>query len=130
MSRNKELELGITYEQKSQLHADPMAKFMYALKAKESKRQYPRRFKTFLDFLRLVGTINDQAIRFLETMKHNPQWMEEKFIDFVSFQLERVSIGEIVESTIKNYYRPTKLFCEMNVPRNWDVNRSNNGVKH
>jgi hypothetical protein len=35
-------------------------------------------------------------------------------MEFVSFQLQRVSRGEIAESTIKNYYRPTKLFCEMN----------------
>jgi DNA polymerase elongation subunit (family B) len=46
--------------------------------------------------------------------KNNPQWTEEKFMDFVSFQLGRVSRGEITESTIKNYYKSTKLFCEMN----------------
>ena len=28
-----------------------MATFMYALKAPDTKRQYPKRFKTFLDFL-------------------------------------------------------------------------------
>jgi hypothetical protein len=87
---------------------------MYALKAKESKRQYPRRFKMFLDFLGLEGTINEQAKQFLENTKRNPQWTEDEFINFVSFQLQRVSRGEITESTIKNYYRPTKLFCEMN----------------
>jgi integrase len=68
----------------------------------------------FLDYLNLEGTINEQAKQFLINTKNNPQWMEEKFMDFVSFQLERVSRGEIAESTIKNYYRPTKLFCEMN----------------
>jgi integrase len=94
--------------------ADPMTKFMYALKAKESKRQYPRRFKTFLDFLGLEGTINEQAKQFLENTKTNPQSTEERFMDFIFFQLQRVSRGEIVESTIKNYYRPTKLFCDMN----------------
>jgi len=87
---------------------------MYALKAKESKRQYPRRFKVFLDFLKLEGTMNEQAKQFLLNTKISPQWTEEKFMDFVSFQIERVSRGEITESTIKNYYKPTKLFCEMN----------------
>jgi hypothetical protein len=94
--------------------SDPMTKFMYALKAKESKRQYPRRFKMFLDFLGLEGIVNEQAKRFLLNTKSNPQWTEDRFMDFVSFQLERVNRGEITESTIKNYYRPTKLFCEMN----------------
>jgi hypothetical protein len=116
------LEASIKYEElkRQQLQnqelqtADPMTKFMYALKAKESKRQYPRRFKMFLDFLGLEGTINEQAKQFLENTKRNPQWTEDEFMDFVSFQLQRVSRGEIAESTIKNYYRPTKLFCEMN----------------
>jgi hypothetical protein len=40
--------------------ADPMTRCMYALKAKELKRQYPRRFKTFLDFILLEGTISEQ----------------------------------------------------------------------
>jgi hypothetical protein len=60
--------------------ADPMIKFMYALKAKESKRQYPRRFKVFLDFLKLEGTMNEQANQFLLNTKNSPQWTEEKFM--------------------------------------------------
>jgi hypothetical protein len=35
-------------------------------------------------------------------------------MEFISFQLQRVSRAEIVESTIKNYYKAIKLFCEMN----------------
>jgi hypothetical protein len=35
-------------------------------------------------------------------------------MEFVSFQLERVSRCKITESTIKNYYKSIKLFCEMN----------------
>jgi len=42
-----------------------MEVFTYALKAPESKRQYPRRFKPFLDFLRLEGTLNEQARQIL-----------------------------------------------------------------
>jgi hypothetical protein len=104
----------ISAEEKQLQSTDRMIKFMYALKSKESKRQYPRRFKMFLDYLNLEGTINEQAKQFLINTKNNPQWMEEKFMDFVSFQLERVSRCEITESTIKNYYKSTKLFCEMN----------------
>jgi hypothetical protein len=93
---------------------DPLAKFLYALKSKDSKRQYPRRLKVFLDYLELEGTLNEQAIALLLNVKNNSQWIEEKFMDYVGFQLERVSKGEIVESTIRNYYKATKLFCEMN----------------
>jgi hypothetical protein len=37
---------------------DPMTVFMYALKAAESRRQYPRRFKMFLDYLKLEGALD------------------------------------------------------------------------
>jgi hypothetical protein len=42
---------------------------MYALKTKESKRHYPSRFKVFLDYLKLEGTINEQAKQFLTNTK-------------------------------------------------------------
>jgi hypothetical protein len=47
--------------------------FLYALKAPESKRQYPRRFKMFLDYLNLKGTIQEQAKQFLAKARANPQ---------------------------------------------------------
>jgi hypothetical protein len=56
---------------------------MYALKAKESKRQYPRRFKMFLDYLKIEGTtINEQAKQLLINTKNNPQWTEQMLMDF------------------------------------------------
>jgi hypothetical protein len=35
-------------------------------------------------------------------------------IHFIAYQNKRVNRGEISPSTIPNYYRATKLFCEMN----------------
>lgn len=43
---------------------DPMQVFTYALKASESQRQYPRRFKPFLDFLKLEGSLEEQGKQF------------------------------------------------------------------
>ena len=99
----------------SQLITDnPMAVFLYAVKSPESKRQYPRRFKMFLDFLHLPGNLQDQAKEFLRTAKTNPKWVQDNLIEFISYQNERAMRGEISVSTIPNYYRATKLFCEMN----------------
>ena len=43
-------------------------------------------------------------------------------IDFIIFQKERVVKGEITESTIPNYYKPVKLFCDMNdIIINWKL---------
>ena len=41
-------------------------------------------------------------------------------IKFILFQKERAAKGEISECTISNYYKPAKLFCEMNdIILNW-----------
>jgi hypothetical protein len=45
---------------------DPMTVFLYALKAPETKRQWPGRLKIFLDFLKLDG------ITMEEKAKENP----------------------------------------------------------
>jgi hypothetical protein len=40
---------------------NPMTIFMYALKAPDTRRQYPQRFKMFLDYLKLEGPLEKQA---------------------------------------------------------------------
>ncbi len=93
---------------------DPMAVFLYAVKSPESKRQYPRRFKMFLDFLGFGGALEEQAKEFLSNAKQNPEWVQNSLIQFISYQNDRAKRGEISVSTIPNYYRATELFCEMN----------------
>jgi hypothetical protein len=106
--------LAVTEEQ------NPMAVFSYALKAPETKRQYPRRFKMFVDFLKLEGRFEEQAKHFLLKAKSNQQWAQDSLMRFIEFQKERCIQKEISESTISNYYKATKLFCEMNdLTLNW-----------
>jgi hypothetical protein len=92
----------------------PLSVFLYALKAPETKRQYPRRLKVFLDFLNLDGTLEQQSKEFLEKAKQNPQWAQHSLMQFMTLQKERARKGEISYSTIANYYKATKLFVEMN----------------
>ena len=96
---------------------DPLSVFLYALKAPETKRQYPRRLKVFLDFLKPDGTLEQQSKEFLEKAKQNPQWAQHSIIQFIDLQKERARKGEISYSTIANYYKATKLFVEMNRDR-------------
>jgi integrase len=98
----------------TEVQQDPLSMFLYALKAPETKRQYPRRFKVFLDFLKLEGTFEEQVKQFLVKARTNPQWAQDNFMQFVAFQIGRARRKEIAESTISNYYKATKLFCEMN----------------
>jgi hypothetical protein len=104
------LALSAQYEEEGH----PLSVFLYALKAPETKRQYPRRLKVFLDFLKLDGTLEQQSKEFLEKAKQNPQWAQNAIMQFIAFQKERARKGEISYSTIANYYKVTKLFVEMN----------------
>jgi len=94
--------------------------FMYGLRAKESRRQYPRRLKVFMDFCSLNGSLDNQAKELSIRARGSTAWIQNMLIKFVEFQKERVTRGDIMESTIRNYYKAAKLFCEMNdIVLNW-----------
>ena len=82
---------------------DPLQNFLYALKAPDSKRQYPRRFEYFLDYLELKGTLKEKCLIFSEQAKQDILWTQHQIMQYVEFQKERAEKGEIAESTINNY---------------------------
>ncbi len=99
----------------------PFFRLIYALKAPETKRQYPKRLEVFLDYLKLQGsTIEEKANQFYEFIKQDPKTFQNAPLNYFIFQNERAKKGEISQSTIPNYYKPIKLFCDMNdVIINW-----------
>ena len=95
--------------------------FTYALRAPETRRQYPRRLKVFFDFLWPGLTLIKQAANFVQTAKKDRPWAEDSFMKFIEYQKQRCKAGEISESTVPNYYKAVKLFCVMNdLLLNWD----------
>lgn len=48
---------------------DPLSNFLYALRAPETKRQYPRRLKVLLDYIGIEGDLQHQAKQFLAKIK-------------------------------------------------------------
>jgi hypothetical protein len=99
--------------QRERQEEDAVAVFVYALRATETKRQWPRRLKAFFDFFDFRGTLKEQATSFLNKARRDPRWAQGGFMRFLNFQHERVSKGEISESTVPNYYKAAKLFCDM-----------------
>jgi hypothetical protein len=93
--------------------------FLYALKAPESKRQYPKRLKVFLDFLTSKNELShsdleNQCREFMTRSQTDSKWANKKLVEFVLFQKERVYKDEIVYATIRNYLKAIKLFLDMN----------------
>ena len=93
---------------------DPMAMLLYAIRAEETRRQYLSKLKAFFDYLGLQGNMEDQAHQFVSRSTKEPSWAMAQLMRFISFQKERVTKKEITEATLRNYYKPIKLFCEMN----------------
>lgn len=107
-------------EQGQEQEEDPMVNFRYGLRAPDTKRQYPRRFQYFLIYLKIEGTLEEQAKAFLRRARQNPQWAQNSLMSYIEYQKERVKKNELAESTITNYYKATKLFCVMNdLSLNW-----------
>jgi hypothetical protein len=80
---------------------NPLEVFMYALKAPESKRQYPKRLKIFFDFLTFKNELTDsdlknQCMEFITKSQTDSKWANNKLMEFVLYQKERVYKDEIV----------------------------------
>jgi hypothetical protein len=66
--------------------------FVYALKAKETKRQYPHRLDKFLSFIGLQGTIPNKCQKLCEIK--DVKLLESHLIRFINFQKERIENKE------------------------------------
>ena len=98
--------------------------FLLGLKAPETKRQWPKRLKFFLDFVEITGNSIEARANLLYDIiqKEGSLWLQKQLMDFVFFQKRRVDNKEIAESTVSNYFKPIKLFCDMNnILVNWKL---------
>ena len=93
----------------------PLSLFISMLSSPESIRQYPPRLKTFFDFLNINGDIKEQATSFVEKYKRDKKGeLEKQLFMFARFQKERVNNKEVSPSTVPNYFKAIKLFCQAN----------------
>jgi hypothetical protein len=110
------------YHHQNSEFLDPLRRFMFGLKAPETQRQYPRRLEVFLDFLQYKGSFEEKVLEFYNRGKNSRDWLTHQLIKFLELQKSRVGRREIEESTIQNYFKAVKLFCEMNdIVINWKI---------
>lgn len=93
----------------------PLSLFISILGSPESIRQYPQRLKVFFDFLKIKGDITEQALTFVKRYKGDENGeLEKQLLMFAGFQKERVNNKEVSPSTVPNYFKAIKLFCQTN----------------
>ena len=113
----------ISLVEKQNNFLDPYGRFMYAIRSPQTKKRYPQRFIAFLDYVEITGVdIHTRINNFYERGKDDHQWIQDSMMSFIEFQKKRVETGKIVASTISNYYKPVRLFCDMNnILINWKL---------
>jgi integrase len=96
----------------------PLSLFLAMLRSSESLRQYPGRLQPFFTFLKIEGdSIKDQALAFVQKYKNDNDGernLQKQLIMFARYQKERVSKKEISPTTVPNYFKAIKLFCQAN----------------
>lgn len=104
----------------STVAVDPLTEFFDAIKSPLTKNRYEKRLDIFLRHISMEGaTLQERAKNFADKAR-DTQWATYTINEYMRGQKERAERGEISESTIPNYYKPIKLFLEMNdVTLNW-----------
>src|SRR6476469_511968 len=85
-----ESSLNLENSSKYDDNVNPLENFLFALKAPETKRQYPKRLEVFLDFLDLSGSFEDKVLTFYYKAMDHPSWLSQKLIEFIQYQKQRV----------------------------------------
>jgi hypothetical protein len=95
----------------------PFSRFEYAIKSEQTRRKYVRRLELFFDFYQTRGaTLEQKAENFL-TMTKGKKRVEKTtdlILNYMSFHIDRATKKTISKSTVRNFYKPIKLFCDMN----------------
>ena len=91
-------------------HNDPYDSFLYALKAPETKRQYPKRLKVVFEYLVSINELKEtklenQCKEVVSKTLENHHWLTSSLMKFIMFQNERIQRKEIVAITAHNYIR-------------------------
>src|SRR4029078_6552318 len=96
--------------------------FVYAIRSQLTRDYYLRRLKIFFNFINLLpnDNIEDRCNEFACKATSDPNWAFNSIVKFLQFQKERVELQEITGSTLRNFVKSIKLFCEMSdIPIAW-----------
>jgi hypothetical protein len=102
--------------QKHEFPADsPMSDFQDFRLAHLTRQQYIIRLKMFFDSLGLSGSLDKQSRKFLGHVKKDggKEWAQNGLKYFIRDKKQRAEKGELAESSVRNFYKPVKLFCSI-----------------
>lgn len=108
----------------------PYSRFLYAIATEATLSQYKRHLKEFLQFVDLLppqeknstNLMEQASLELYKKSKEDITWFNDSLISYILYQKSRILKKEISGSTLRNMYKPVKLFCDMNdILLNWRV---------
>jgi hypothetical protein len=98
--------------------SEPYDLFVFAINAEQTREKYITRMKKFLEIIGIDQekklTMQERCKVFKDKARSENEWLLNVIIQFLQYQKSRVSRREITGSTLRNYVKVLKLFCEMN----------------
>lgn len=98
--------------------SEPYDLFLFAINAEQTREKYVTRMKKFLEIIGIDQekklTMPERCKIFAERATSQNGWLVNVIIQFLQYQKSRVNRKEITGSTLRNYVKVLKLFCEMN----------------
>lgn len=93
---------------------DPYSLSINAIRADQTKSKFQARLNTFFDYISIPNTnFQEKCKIFVKNCHDNPYYTISCIFRFIIHLKDRMNKKEIVVSTIYNYLKPIKLFCEM-----------------
>ncbi len=102
-------------ENQNDQELDPWSLYLYAMKSPVTREKYQKRLEKFFDFVNIEGiTVEEKSNVFVDLVKKEGNgWLFNQVLRFMRFQLDRFNKKEITGSTIRNYLKSIKLFCDL-----------------
>ena len=97
----------------NELEVAPHDSFVFAIRSPVTREKYLGRLAYFMAYVGITeGNIENRCNVFGEKCKADQRWLVNNVIRYLHVNRERVDRREISASTLSNYIKPIKLFCE------------------
>jgi hypothetical protein len=105
-----------------QLDSSPYLIFIFAIRSPITREKYLQRIGYFFDYIGIEqDTIEERCNIFGQKAKGDINWVANNILKYLQVHKNRVEQKEITGSTLKNYIKPIKLFCEqMDITIPWN----------
>lgn len=110
-------------EESIQLGSSPYSIFILSIRSPITREKYLQRIGYFFDYIGIgkQSKIEERCNIFGENAKGDINWLANNILKYLQVHKDRVERKEITGSTLRNYIKPIKLFCEqmdINIPWN------------